>query len=91
MDKPSYDLGTTELALEIDKDVLKLLVYVHENIRPSKWVPVIELANKMAPILWGDEDRQELFPVIVHPHVRNKIKEKIKEEINANNARSIVN
>lgn len=83
MDRPTYDWGTTELALEIDKDVLKLLVYVHENIKPCKWLTVIELANKMAPILWGHEDRQELFPVVIHPHVRDKIKEKIEKEINA--------
>lgn len=36
MDRPTYDWGTTELALEIDKDVLKLLVYVYRNIKSCK-------------------------------------------------------
>lgn len=42
---------------------------------------MIEQANRMAPILWGHEDRQELYPVTINPKVAMETENKIENQI----------
>lgn len=58
--------GTTELALEIDHDTLKVLRFMEHNMRAGKLCASAELIAKIAPILWGHYDREEIFPVHIY-------------------------
>ena len=58
--------GSTELAIEIDSNTLKVLKFINRNIPCNKMVAVSELVAKMAPILWGHYDREEIYPCSVY-------------------------
>lgn len=63
--------GTTKLALEVDEDTLKVIDFIQKNIQCNKMVAVTELLAKLAPILWGHFDREEVYPVNLNKKFMN--------------------
>lgn len=68
----SHTQGTTKLAIKIDENTLKVLRFMQDNFTASKLVAISELVAKMAPILWGHFDREEISPTLINYELTDK-------------------